>query len=51
MKRFKLLVTDYNYGDLEIEKNAIARMEKEKNVKIELASAQCRNEDDMIKEG
>lgn len=51
MKRFKLLVTDYNYGDLEIEKNAIARMEKEKNVKIELACAQCRNEDDVIKEG
>jgi len=51
MDRFKIFVTDYNWGDLEVEENAVRRLEKEKNIKIELISAQCRSEDEVIEKG
>ncbi|RLE13139.1 C-terminal binding protein [Candidatus Aerophobetes bacterium] len=43
MSRYKVVVTDYNYPDLEKEKNIL------KQIDAELIPAQCKTEDDVIK--
>lgn len=45
MSKYKVVVTDYNYPDLEIEKNIL------REAHAELISTQCRTEEEVIKAG
>ena len=49
MDRYKLIVTDYNWGNLEIEKSTLSQAEAERQIKVELIPAQCRTEEDVIR--